>query len=334
MKIKEVADRLNISPRTIRFYEEKELVKPHKQADNQYRTFSEQDIWRLQTVIALREAGMAIDDIKRALEKVETSDPGELTSYLELQRSVMFAKWLELKQMIETADGMIHMLKRENKLPLEDIYRLAEGSKRLREQRSSWHDRWDFDRLADAHDRRTLEKEAGEYKDYNHILQLTVKWLSPVRGEQGLDLGTGTGNLAGMLMEQGAEMVGVDQSQEMLKQCRSKFPHMETKLGNFLAIPYLESRFDFIVTSFAFHHLTREQMELAIHEMRRVLKPRGRICIADLMLPDEPLADVGVAQLGYPSLSGLLELFDELGYLVKHHRVNELLHLVYAVPIR
>ncbi len=173
-----------------------------------------------------------------------------------------------------------------------------------------------------------------EYKDYDRALQLTVKWLSPASGEKGLDIGTGTGNLAGKLMEQGAEMVGVDQSKEMLKHFQRKFPNIETKLGNLLAIPYLESRFDFVVTSFAFHHLTDEQKVLAIHEMRRVLKPHGRSCITDLMLTEKQQEAIEREDLYYPSLSGLLHLFDELGYLTKHQQINELLHIVYAVPIR
>jgi putative AdoMet-dependent methyltransferase len=334
MKIKEVAEKLNISPRAIRFYEEKGLVMPEKQENNQYREFSEQDIWRLQTIIALREAGMTISDIKRALEKIEGADKQELQYYLELQRSVMFSEWLEIKQIIETTDYMISILKRENTLPLDDIYKLAEGSKRLREQRNSWQDKWGFDRLAMIHDQRVLDDDSLEYKDYDRALQLTVKWLSPASGEKGLDIGTGTGNLAGKLMEQGAEMAGVDQSKEMLKHCQRKFPNMETRLGNFLAIPYLESRFDFVVSSFAFHHLTDEQKVLAIHEMRRVLKPHGRICITDLMLTEKQLETTEREDLYLPAISGLLQLFEELGYLTKHQQINELLHIVYAVPIR
>ncbi|OXM16297.1 MerR family transcriptional regulator [Paenibacillus herberti] len=336
MKIKEAAEKLNISARTIRFYEEKGLIKPDKQENNQYREFSEQNIWRLQTIIALREAGMAIGDIKQALEKIEHADKQELQYYLELQRSVLFSKWLEIKGIIETTDGMIESLKREQKLPLDNIYELAEGSKRLREQRNCWQDKWGFDRLAINHDERVHNDGLREYKDYEEALQLTVKWLNPALGEQGLDIGTGTGNLAGKLMERGAEMAGVDQSKEMLKRCLFKYPNMETKLGNFLALPYLESRFDFVVSSFAFHHLTDEQKVLAIHEMRRVLKPRGRICITDLMLSEKELETAeseGGLELP-PSLMNLLQLLDELDYLTKHQQINGLLHIVYAVPIR
>ncbi len=45
VKIKEVADKLKVSPRAIRFYEDKGLIAPSKQEDNQYRTFHDEVIW-------------------------------------------------------------------------------------------------------------------------------------------------------------------------------------------------------------------------------------------------------------------------------------------------
>jgi putative AdoMet-dependent methyltransferase len=335
MKIKEVADKLKISARAIRFYEEKGLISPSK-GDNTYREFSENEIWRLQTIISLREAGMAVEDIRKALLEMEEQNHEELQYYLELQRSVLFGKWLELKQIIDTTDFMIDMVKKQQTLPIDDIYSLAESSRKLREHRSSWQDKWNFDTRAGLHDE-YVSQETSEYKDYEAALTLTVKWLAPVNGEKGLDIGTGTGNLAGKLMEQGAMMAGVDQSKEMLKRCRHKFPALETKLGNFLALPYMDGRFDFAVSTFAFHHLSESQKKLAIEEMRRVLRPHGRICITDLMLADEedggPAAEESTVE-SYGTLSGLLNLFEDMGYITKHQQINELLHIVYAVPIR
>jgi len=332
VKIKEAATKLNLSARAIRFYEAKGLIAPGKREHNHYREFGEREIWRLQTIIALREAGMSIGGIRSALRTIDEADKQELRYYLELQRSVLFAKWLETKQAIESLDDMIASVQREDRLPVEAIYRLAEGSKRLREQRSSWRDQWNYDTLAKLHDLRVADAASPEFKDYEEALELTVEWLSPVTGENGLDIGTGTGNLAGRLMARGAVMAGVDQSKEMLKQCARKFPGMETKLGNFLAIPYLESRFDFAVSSFAFRHLTEDQQVLAIHEMRRVLKPHGRICITDLMTAESPHKHPDSVGKAYPVLPDLLRLFGELGYAAKHRRINELLHVVYAVP--
>ncbi|WP_410511964.1 MerR family transcriptional regulator [Paenibacillus sp. BR2-3] len=336
MKIKEAADKLKISARAIRFYEEKGLISPSKR-DNTYRDFSEKEIWRLQTIISLREAGMPVEDIRKALLEMEGQDHEELQYYLELQRSVLFGKWVELKHVIDTTDYMIDMVKKQKALPIDDIYALAESSRRLREHRSSWQDKWNFDMRAGIHDE-YVSKETSEYKDYEAALGLTVQWLAPISGEKGLDIGTGTGNLAGRLMALGAAMAGVDQSKEMLKQCRLKFPALETKLGNFLALPYMDGRFDFAVSTFAFHHLSENQKMLAIEEMRRVLKPHGRICITDLMLADEEAAAVYANGAGtdeqYGSLTGLLTLFENMGYITKHQRINELLHIVYAVPIR
>lgn len=337
MKIKDIADRLNISPRAIRFYEEKGLLAPGKQEHNRYRTFNEKHIWRLQTIISLREAGMSIDEIRKALAELDGDGREELLYYLELQRSVLFAKWVEMKQMIETADDMINMLKTEQTLPIDDIYRLAERSRKLREQRSNWHDHWNFDQLAPIHDQE-VSANGLKYKDYGQALDWIVKWAAPIPGEKGLDIGAGTGNLAGMLLAKGTEMTAVDQSKQMLRLCQSKFPNMETKLGNFLALPFLDGNFDFAVSSFAFHHLTDTQKQLAIVEMRRVLKPHGRICIADYMYPNERMKPQDEHRSGqtpdYPLLTDLIGWLEQRDYFTKHHQINELLHVVCAIPIR
>lgn len=344
MKIKDVATKLKISPRAIRFYEEKGLISPVKQENNQYRTFTEKEIWRLQTIISLREAGMTIEDIKKALEE---GNQEELLYYLELQRSVMFSQWLELKQIIETTDQMIGLMKQQQTLALDNIFELAEGSKRLREVRKNWYDKWNFDHKAISHDEYVLGNN-HEYKNYEEALDTIVQWISPQQNELGLDVGTGTGNLAGKFLTKNIRMAAIDQSKEMLKQCQRKFPYMETKLGNFLAIPYLDGHFNFVVTSFAFHHLTHEQKRLALAEMRRVLKPHGRICIVDLMFENrqkevEYLQDLSQKGMNdtvkviqdehYPILTDLLKWFDENRYITKYHQINDLLYIVYAVPI-
>lgn len=336
MKIKEIAEKLNISSRAIRFYEEKGLLAPAKDGSG-YRAFDESDVWRLQTVIALREAGMPLEDIRRTIAANSAGDRDAIRRSLEIQRSGMASKWIELKQMIETADRMLALTNERETAPVEAMYRIAELSRRLREERGEWRDRWGYDRLAATHDRR-VESHSGEFSDYTRALELVAKWTSVRSNEEGLDLGTGTGNLAGMLARQGAKMSGVDQSLQMLKRCNEKFPQVETRIGNLLAIPYTEGKFDFIVSSFALHHLSGGQIRLALEEMRRVSKPRGRICIADLLFPDEEarashaegFPDYG----GYALLPDVAEWLEKRDYIVKAERINELLHIVYAVPIR
>lgn len=328
MKIKEVAIKLNLTPRAVRFYEKKGLLSPSKQPYNRYRTFTEQDVWRLQTIVSLREAGMSLTDIKTALEKWDENDTEELQYYLELQRSAMVSEWLRIKQAIETTEQMIGLLKTDRTLPLDHIFRLAEASKQRREQRGNWIDKWDYNRLAPTHDER-VAVNSGNYADYEQTLEFIVRKIHPATGEQGLDIGTGTGNLAVKFIEQGAVMSGVDQSKEMLRLCQKKHLSLETRIGNFLALPYLEEQFDFVVSSFAFHHLGPEQQLLALEEMRRVIKPRGRICIADLM-EAEPGESQRRVESDYPAVQALVDWFADNGYRTEVHRMNELLHILYA----
>ena len=65
---------------------------------------------RLQTIIALRESGMAVSYIQAALSEIEVQGNSQFRYFLELQRSVMYPKWVEIKQIIETTDEMIESL--------------------------------------------------------------------------------------------------------------------------------------------------------------------------------------------------------------------------------
>lgn len=347
MHIRQLAEKLRTSPRAIRFYEEKGLISPEKDPHNRYRLFSERDAWRLQTILALREVGMPVRAVKRVLEVMDKGENSGVRRYLELQRSAMFFEWIRLREMIVTLDGMIDSL--ENRTPdWEDIYRLTERSKRQRDRRLKWRDRWNFDRQAASYDQRVSRGAEGfdVHRDYDTALDETLRVIDPQPGEKGLDLGTGTGNLAGRFLAAGAEMAGVDQSWEMLRRCREKHPQMVTRLGNLLAIPFFDQSFDFVVTSYALHHLEEDQKPLALEEMHRVLKPGGRICIADLMFNSEEarrdyLRDLSragkeyaIAMIEdeyYADRSRLLAWFEARGYRTEARQINEILHLVCAV---
>ncbi|WFR64122.1 methyltransferase domain-containing protein [Paenibacillus amylolyticus] len=400
MNIKEAASRLGISARAIRFYEEKGLILPAKQTTNGYRTYTENDIWRLQTIAALREIGMSLQDITHALGEIDQGNQQRLEEYLELQQAVMYAQWIELKRMMDTTQRMIDLNRQDGPLDVSHLHDLADSARRLREARQNWHDRWNYDTQAAIHDQRvqveskvntgqgqtssedrnhsdnvspisnehevthpyhnadhstpsdsndTVQSSFYLYHNYDEGLEQTAQWISPAPGEKGLDIGTGTGNLAGKLLRCGADMTAIDQSREMLRRCRTKYPEMHVKLGNFLALPFADQSFDFVVSSFAFHHLSPDQQLLALQEMQRVLTSRGRIGLTDLMFVDAAHREayVRAAELSgheeqlralrdrhFPLLGELCGWLEHQGYVTKHVRHNELLHTLLAVPLR
>ncbi|MCL5124787.1 MAG: class I SAM-dependent methyltransferase [Deltaproteobacteria bacterium] len=98
-----------------------------------------------------------------------------------------------------------------------------------------------------------------------------------------LDIGIGTGLLSERVPG-GANLHGIDISPKMLEKVREKGLPVKLVEGSFLAIPYPDQTFDRIISTFAFHHLTPMEKVLGFKEMDRVLKPKGRIVIGDLMV--------------------------------------------------
>lgn len=286
MNINELAKRLRLTPRAIRLYEAKGLLTPARNPDNDYRVYTERDAWRLQTIAALREIGLSLSHIQKLLLSRDDGDTAKIHHELELQRMAMVSKWVEAKYAIGIIDELIHRLEKRQDLQLDDLAQLAEQLRQIQTSRDSWKDAWDFDRIAGDYDEDAAYYAAGPLVPmlvYEQALDLIVQWIAPESGEVGLDIGTGTGNLAARLHAGQAAMHAVDQSARMLARCRAKHPAIQAKLGNALSLPYVQEQFDFIVSAFAFHHLNETQQKLALEEMDRVLKPGGRICLAALM---------------------------------------------------
>lgn len=347
MKIKEVADMLNVSPRAIRFYEEKGLISPEKAEQNHYRIFCRADVERLKTIIALREIGMPLAVVKKALDELDKGESAVLIDFLQRQRKEMTDEWTRMKDMMHTTDQMIDSLKKEGSPLLDGIYERAAHLKGLKAQRSNWEDRWDFDGQAARYDEQVYRsvRDFNVHANYDEALDLTVEWIDPIGNESGLDIGIGTGNLAGRFHLARVNMHGVDQSAEMLKLCLGKSPQIPTKLGHFLALPYEDQRFDFVATSYALHHLHDDQKEIAVIEMERVLKPFGRLCITDLMFENQQdreqylrhWTELGrddiVRAIGdefFADRSRLLRCLENRGFRTKVRKINEMLHAVFA----
>ncbi|WP_181350875.1 MerR family transcriptional regulator [Thalassobacillus sp. CUG 92003] len=340
MKITEAANALNTTPRTIRFYEEKGLLHPEK-GENGYRYYQEEDLWKLQTILALREVGMSTEDIKDALEGED-----EINTYLDLQRSALYEEWLQLKDMIKTVDDMLAK-QQENHLTTEDLFTLSNQLKTMKGLRSSWQDQWNFNDQAASYDQniKTTGYRFNVHAYYHDALAKVVELVQAVPGEKGVDLGTGTGNLAAKFLSQGIPMIGVDQSEQMLKVCGEKHPEIDVRLGHFLSLPIMDDDVQFIVSSYALHHLPDEEKELALREMDRILGAGGRIAIADLMFEDESAKEAVLAEYEregnteaveaildeyYADRSRLIRWLEQRGFAVESFQFTPILHILYA----
>jgi len=90
-----------------------------------------------------------------------------------------------------------------------------------------------------------------------------------------LDLACGTANLLPMV----TRYAGVDASLEMLRAARRKHPAAPLAAADAAALPFADARFDTVVSASAFHIFPEPERALA--EVRRVLRPGGRLLLLD-----------------------------------------------------
>ena len=89
-----VARELEISPKTIRYYEELGLISPSRQPESDYRIYDEADVERLAFILRSRELGFSLHDIGQilALRDVGKTPCQYVTARISQQLAAIEAK--------------------------------------------------------------------------------------------------------------------------------------------------------------------------------------------------------------------------------------------------
>ena len=144
-----------------------------------------------------------------------------------------------------------------------------------------------FDRWADTYDKSLLNHFLFRPSYRMFLEEIVTFHRRDPRPFRLLDVGCGTGTLAGMLVESElpAEVVGLDYAPAMCSVANRKaieYGHIHDAhfvAGDSEHLPFENDSFDFLTCSNSFHHYPDQQA--VVIEFRRVLRPGGHLLLID-----------------------------------------------------
>ena len=161
-------------------------------------------------------------------------------------------------------------------MPLHDAFDTPETKRRYVRQL--------FSTIADRYDLITAVLSYGQDARWKRTL-IEMARLQP--RERALDLACGTGDIAFASAAKGARVVGLDITHRMLQLAAQKSSAAQFIAGDMTSLPFGPGTFDVVTTGYGLRNVP--DLNLAIDEIARVLRPGGRLLSLDFNRPQPAL---------------------------------------------
>lgn len=125
---------------------------------------------------------------------------------------------------------------------------------------------------------------------HSSSLDLLIALSDPSVTDQALDVASGPGLVACHFAPFVGHITGIDITPEMIQQARKAqadrgLANMTWQVGAACPLPFPDSAFSLVMTRYSFHHF--QNPSAVASELIRVLKPGGRLLIADVAQPSD-----------------------------------------------
>jgi ubiquinone/menaquinone biosynthesis methyltransferase len=145
-----------------------------------------------------------------------------------------------------------------------------------------------FATIADRYDLITRVLSYGQDARW----KATLVSMAEVRaGERALDLACGTGDLAFAVAANGARAFGLDITHRMLQLAQAKSTAARFITGDMTSLPFRSASFDLVTTGYGLRNVP--DLDTAIDEIARVLRPGGRLLSLDFNRPESAVIRAG-----------------------------------------
>lgn len=133
-------------------------------------------------------------------------------------------------------------------------------------------------------------RQTYPFAGYGEVLDLVARIVLDGGGGDVLDLGFGTGKLTQALYHQGCRVSGIDFSEEMCAIAKQRMPEAQLFCCDFSeGLPEVlrDIQFDFIISTYAFHHIPDAHKAAFLAYLQTHLKAHGEIVIGDVAFETE-----------------------------------------------
>src|SRR5690242_10525916 len=157
-----------------------------------------------------------------------------------------------------------------------------------------------------------------------NLRKKTIELAQLHNGDSVLDVGCGTGTLALIAKERvgpTGRVCGIDPGPQQIARARSKVtgPNraVDFQIGVIERLAFADASFDAVLSTIMMHHLSDDLKRQGLAEILRVLKPGGRLAIADFKRPERESGQssqskkFGAGEMGLQDLAALVQ---EVGF--------------------
>jgi len=142
-----------------------------------------------------------------------------------------------------------------------------------------------FDNWAGKYDESIVKSKGYPFEGYYNVLAHVHNLVETNSTTKILDIGIGTGQLTYELYKKGGQIYGIDFSEKMLelaggRMTEAKFYKFDFNDG--IPEELKDIKFDYIISSYAIHHIDDKQKVDFIKELYSILKDKGIIILADV----------------------------------------------------
>lgn len=269
----EFAKKAHVSIRTIRYYDQKNLLKPAVRTSGGARRYTEQDLVKLQQILLLKYLGFSLEEIREMT--IGSGDTQLLINSLQIQKRLAEERLEEMKNVINAIDSTRDALEDNQQVDwskMLDLIHLTSMNQSLSVQ---YKNATNISARIRLHSDYSTNKEGWFPWLYSNL------HLKP--GMKILELGAGNGALWSQNIDKVPEDVTIilsDISEGILADAKKEIsyhPQFQYTVFDAEKIPFADETFDIVIANHMLFYC--DDISQTLSEVSRVLKSEGRfIC--------------------------------------------------------